>query len=199
MLMNRIETAVINSPPRRWLQRAVEARILEQLGGRMAGGTALEIGCGRGAGIELILDRFAADHVLGLDIDEKMIASAHRRLAERSGQVGLRLGDAGRTGLPDNSVDAVFDFATVHHICDWRAALREVHWVLRPGGRFYFEEVTRHALERPTYRALFDHPQQDRFTARQLTDTLDRLGLHVGTRHVALISGDYVLGIAERL
>lgn len=67
MRMNRIETVLVNSAPRRWLQRAVETPVLLRLGGRMAGGTALELGCGQGAGIELILDKFVAvleDHDL---------------------------------------------------------------------------------------------------------------------------------------
>ena len=199
MLMNRVETALINSPPRRLLQSTVETRILQTLGGRMAGGVALEIGCGRGVGVELILDRFGADRVIGLDLDERMISRARRRLAARAELVDLRVGDAQRTGLPDASVDAAFDFGIVHHIPDWRAALWEVHRVLRPGGRFYFEEVTVHALQRPTYRALFEHPEHDRFTASQFTDALDEIGLRVATRHRTLISGDFVLGVAERL
>lgn len=32
----------------------------------------------------------------------------------------------------------------------------------------------------PTYRLLFDHPQQDRFTAEQFLAELDRIGLVVG-------------------
>ena len=52
MLMNRIETAVINSALRRGLQHFYEAPLLARLGGRIAGGRALEAGCesGRGRG-----------------------------------------------------------------------------------------------------------------------------------------------------
>lgn len=50
MLMNRIETAVINSPLRRGLQRFYEAPLLARLGGRVAGGRALGAGCGSGEG-----------------------------------------------------------------------------------------------------------------------------------------------------
>ena len=47
--MNRVETAAINSPPRRWLQR-YEARALIALGGRVPGSRVLELGCGSGSG-----------------------------------------------------------------------------------------------------------------------------------------------------
>ena len=197
--MNRVESALINSPPRRWLQRSVEARILQQLGGRMAGGLALEIGSGPGAGAELILDRFGADRVIAIDLDEKMVARARRRLADHGDRVELRVGDAGDTGLADASVDAVFDFAIIHHIPDWRAAVAEVARVLRPGGRFYFDEVTRSALARPTYRWLFDHPDGDRFTADELIAGLGSVGLRVGDRYRTYIGGDYIIGVAERI
>jgi len=42
----------------------------------------------------------------------------------------------------------VFDFAILHHVEDWRAALADIARVLRPGGRFSFEEVTATALAR---------------------------------------------------
>lgn len=71
--------------------------------------------------------------------------------------------------------------------------------MLRPGGRLYFEEVTHHALERPAYRALFDHPEHDRFSADEFVAGLEAAGLRVGDRYRTFVSGDYVLGIAERV
>ena len=198
MRMNRTETVLVNSPPRRWLQRAVETPVLLRLGGRMAGGTALELGCGQGAGIELILDRFGADRVIGFDLDEAMVARARRRLAGRS-DVDVRVGDAVAIDLPDASVDAVFDFAIIHHVPDWQTAVGEIRRVLRPGGRLYYSEVTKHALDRPTYRMLFDHPDHDRFTASDFVAALEDHDLRVGDRHRTLIAGDYALGVAERM
>ena len=69
--------------------------------------------------------------------------------------------------------------------------------MLRPGGVYYFEEVTTHALARPSYRALFDHPEQDRFTAEEFIAELPRHGLQpLGS--VTRIRGDYLLGAARR-
>ena len=198
MLMNKAETVLVNSAPRRWLQRAVETPVLLRLGGRMAGGTALEIGCGRGAGIQLILDRFGADRVIGIDLDDAMVTRARHRLADRP-EVDLRVGDAAAIDLPDASVDAVFDFAIVHHVPDWRAAIGEVRRVLRPGGRLYYSEVTKHALDRPSYRLLFDHPDHDRFTADGFVAALEERGLRVGGRQQTFFHGDYTLGVAERV
>jgi ubiquinone/menaquinone biosynthesis C-methylase UbiE len=196
--MNRAETWLVNSPPRRWLQRGVEVPVLKHLGGVMAGGTALEIGCGSGAGITLIRDRFGAERIIGIDLDERMIARARRRHVGRA-DIELHVGDAAALPFEDASLDAVFDFAIIHHVPEWRDAVREVRRVLRPGGRFYFDEVTRRALDRPTYRRLFDHPTQDRFSASGFVEELERQGLRVGQRYRVAVGGDYVIGVAERV
>jgi SAM-dependent methyltransferase len=75
VLMNRVETAVVNSPPRRWLQRG-EARLLRRLGGPVAAGRVLELGCGRGFGTRLIPDRFGVREVDALDLDPRMVTRA---------------------------------------------------------------------------------------------------------------------------
>ena len=97
-------------------------------------------------------------------------------------------------GAQDASYDAVFEFGIIHHVEDWRAALAEIARVLRPGGRFFFEEVTATALARPSYRALFDHPDRDRFTAGEFLAECGRQGLTVGERWVTRVGGDYLFG-----
>lgn len=97
----------------------------------------------------------------------------------------------------DGSYDAVFDFGMVHHIPHWRTALAEITRVLTPGGGFYFEEVTAHALARPIYQRLFDHPTEDRFSAEQFVDELAERGLVV-LGSLTRIQGDYLLGVAAK-
>ncbi len=202
MLMNRTETGLVNSPPRRWLQRTYEVPVLLRFGGRLLPGTrALEIGCGSGYGSQLILERFGADTVDAVDLDPTMICRAARRLARYGDRVRLAQGSATdlRAALDadDESYGAVFDFGIVHHIPDWRKATAEVARVIAPGGRFYFEEVTSHALARPAYQRLFDHPADDRFSAEQFLDELTRNGLVV-LGSLTRIQGDYLLGAAAK-
>ncbi|MCX5302836.1 class I SAM-dependent methyltransferase [Streptomyces sp. NBC_00160] len=201
--MNRIEKAAINNPARRALQRLYEVPTLLRLAGGPLppGAKAAELGCGPGYGTRLILDRFKAAHVDAVDLDPYMITRAQRRLTAERHRVRLAVGDATdlRTafGAADGAYDAVFDFAIIHHIPDWRAALAEAARVLRPGGTFVFEEVTAHALARPSYRILFDHPTEDRFTAEEFLAELPRHGLAV-RGSLTRIQGDYLLGAATR-
>jgi hypothetical protein len=53
-------------------------------------------------------------------------------------------------------------------------------------------------LARPSYRALFDHPTADRFTAGQSLAELPRHGLQAGDRWATRLGGDFLLGVAHR-
>ncbi len=198
MRMNAVETALMNNPVRAAIQRHYEARILHRLGGPVPGGRVLEIGCGRGVGTDVILRRFGVATVDAIDLDPHMIELARRRLSRFGHRVRLDVGDAEHLAAEASSYDAVFDFGIIHHIPDWQAAVIEVHRVLRPGGRFYFEEVTRHALERWSYRTFLDHPRDNRFSADEFVHHLETLGLAVGSSHVQRFFGDFVIGVARK-
>src|SRR5262249_50752496 len=69
-MLNAIEKAMMNNPVRAAVQRWIEAPRLLAMGGALpAGARALEIGCGRGVGTELVLDAFGAEHVDAFDLD----------------------------------------------------------------------------------------------------------------------------------
>ncbi|MGH3934518.1 MAG: hypothetical protein ACRDS1_06005 [Pseudonocardiaceae bacterium] len=60
MLMNRVETALVNSVPRRCLQRHYEVPWMRRLGAAVPpDGRVLELGCGPGYDTQLILERSA--------------------------------------------------------------------------------------------------------------------------------------------
>ena len=158
----------------------------------------LEIGCGRGVGTEIILERFGAAHVEAFDLDPDMVERARRRLRRYApDRVRLFVGDAAAVAADAESFDAVFDFGIIHHVPEWRRAVSEVARVLRPGGRFFFEEVTRHALDRWVYRTFLDHPKADRFTAEEFVAEVERRGIAVG-RFRTRFFGDFVLGVGYR-
>jgi ubiquinone/menaquinone biosynthesis C-methylase UbiE len=179
MLLNRAEELAMNNPVRAAVQHYGEAPLLCRMGGTAPGARALEIGCGRGVGMEVILDRFAAANVDGFDLDPRMIAKARRRLARRGDRTRVWVGDATSIAAPDATYDAVFDFAILHHIPAWWDAVAEIHRVLRPGGCLYAEEPLRAFITHPLWAWLLQHPQEDRFDAGQLRTSLVEAGFRV--------------------
>jgi ubiquinone/menaquinone biosynthesis C-methylase UbiE len=210
MKLNRLGKLGLNSPTRAFVQRHAVAPLLERLAGRVVGGRVLELGCGRGVGGEIILDRFGARHLELIDIDPDMVERARRRLAGRA-EAKVRVGDATRIEAPDESFDAVFDFGSIHQMPDWSAAVVEVGRVLKRGGRFFFEEVASPALRwtlrftvvgwppphsRPFSREVFlAELEANRLSVS--TRLADRRLLYVMTALSAGLVGD-LIGVAER-
>ena len=200
MKMNSVEKALVNNPLRALLQRQYEAPLMERLGGRVEGMLVLEIGCGPGFGVEIIFERFGAREVHAFDLDPDMVERARRRLSGYPPQrLKLFVSDAAAIGAEDGTYDAVFDFAIIHHVPEWQQAISEVSRVLRPGGRFFFEEVTSHALNRWSYRTFLEHPKENRFSAAEFIAELERQGIAVGGNFRELFFGDFVVGVGHRV
>lgn len=199
MKLNRIEKALMNNPVRALVQRRYEAALLERLGGRTEGCLVLEVGCGRGVGTEIIFEKFGAASVHAFDLEPNMVAKARRRLSiYPPDRLKLYVGDAAAIEEEDDSFDAVFDFGIIHHVPAWQRAVAEVARVLRPGGRFFFEEVTRRALNRWVYRTFTEHPTENRFSGEEFVTELERQGFFVGGNSVERFFGDFTIGVGRR-
>jgi ubiquinone/menaquinone biosynthesis C-methylase UbiE len=197
MKLNSIERAAMNNPVRAAHQHHREAAWFRRLaGGALSGQHVLEVGCGRGVGAEVILDRLGAAKVTAVDLDESMIELARRRLHGRG--VELSVADVCDLDLPSGSIDTVVDFGIIHHVPDWQQALVEIHRVLRPGGLLLFEEVPRHVLDTLAFRTFTVHPRENRFEAQEFAAELGRRQLHGKGRIEAHLAGMVFVGAAEK-
>jgi ubiquinone/menaquinone biosynthesis C-methylase UbiE len=196
MLLNRFEKAMMNNPVRALVQRHYEAQKLARLGGRVRGLHVLEVGCGRGFGVELLLDRFGAARVDAFDLDSHMVELAERRLRRHGDRVRLWQGSVTSIAARDGQYPAIFDFGIIHHVPAWRDALREIYRVLEPGGRFFAEEVLEQFILHPLWRRLLDHPQEDRFDRNGFVKALKDVGF-VRVRSDELW-GDFAFFAAEK-
>jgi len=177
--MSILERWLVKSPFRAWLQRG-EVRAFVRWAVLPPEACVLDMGCGPGVSTALILDVLRPRCLAAFDFDASMVQLAHRRLARRHYKQRLHLGVSDATRMPyvDGLFDAVFESGVVHHIPDWRAALREVGRVLKPGGRFCFAEPSRGRLRRGLYRIL-PHAVESTFDAHEWRSTLAEAGLQV--------------------
>jgi SAM-dependent methyltransferase len=93
----------------------------------------LEIGCGLGTdGAQFAAA--GADYT-GVDLTNASIELARKKfeLAGLRGQ--FRVADAESLDFADNSFDLVYSHGVLHHTPDTARAVREIHRVLKPGGR----------------------------------------------------------------
>lgn len=197
MKLNRAERWLVNNSVRALVQRFYEAPLLLRLGGAVQGGRVLEVGCGRGTGLPILIERFRAAHVIGIDIDPSQIARARKLLASYADTIDVAVASVEQLPFIDACFDAVFDFGMLHHVPSWQSGVAEIRRVLKPGGTFFFEEVTSAALDRWLYRTLFEHPRENRFNETDFLRELVAHGLMPNPSVHHALFGDIFIGVAE--
>ncbi|KJY35203.1 methyltransferase domain-containing protein [Streptomyces sp. NRRL S-495] len=150
------------------LGRSYKARMLDELDIR-PGQTVLDLGCGPGTDLTSLARAVAGTGtVIGVDHDPAAVETARARTADRH-TVTVRLGDIHDLPLPDRTADRARTDRVLQHVADPARALRELHRVLRPGGRLVMGE--------PDWDTLaIDHPDSElsRAYTRYVTDKVVR-------------------------
>ena len=93
----------------------------------------LEIGCGLGTdGAQFA--KAGADYT-GIDLTDAAIELAQKRFELFSLPGKFQTADAENLDFADDSFDLVYSHGVLHHTPDTERAIKEIHRVLRPGGR----------------------------------------------------------------
>jgi ubiquinone/menaquinone biosynthesis C-methylase UbiE len=126
-------------------ESAIEASQLEsflryfpELPQALAGLTVLDFGCGYGGKAAELAHRLPSAKVIATDIGDKKMQKA-RAYAQSRGIRNVSFLACGQAELPlaGESVDAVVSHDVLEHVQDPAVSMRELHRVLRPGGRAY--------------------------------------------------------------
>jgi ubiquinone/menaquinone biosynthesis C-methylase UbiE len=101
------------------------------------GERVLDLACGTGAVTFTAAEAVGAGgEVVGTDISDEMVETC-RRAAARDGRAPVRFErmEAETIGFPDASFDAVLCALGLMYVTDFEGSVREMHRVLKPGGR----------------------------------------------------------------
>ncbi len=120
--------------------KARRGRILSALSVR-SGSHVLDVGSGPGhQAYELAAVVGAGGTVTGVDCADSALDIARRRCAGLP-NVTFDLGEASKLPFPDATFDAAMSSQTFEYLEDVPAALREMHRVLKPGGRVLIHDT----------------------------------------------------------
>jgi len=124
----------------RWVVRDTlfKSRLIEQAG-IQAGHRVLDLGCGTGT-LALMVKRSQPDaEVVGLDADPQMLKVATAKAARETMTAKFDQGMAFSLPYPDDSFDRVLSSLMIHHLKtpDKGKTAREIHRILKPGGRLH--------------------------------------------------------------
>lgn len=132
----------------------------------------LEIGSKDGFALSLIQKNFSPKKLIGTDIDEKSLEKARKNFTkEKFRNIEIQRADAQNLPFESDLFDAVFMFATLHHIPDWKKTISEVSRVLKKGGYFIFKEPLAKFYKIPLTK-YFDNPAS-LFQEEELKNTLN--------------------------
>jgi ubiquinone/menaquinone biosynthesis C-methylase UbiE len=173
MKLNKLEFIAMNNPLRAVIQEKYEMHILKTMTSIKNINAALEIGCGNGNGTKLIKKYYNPKEIIGIDLDDKMIAIAKRKNKDAS--ISYKAMDASKLDFPDMRFDAIFDFGIIHHIPNWKDCILELKRVLKRGGELILEDLSIETFTKDIgnlWRLLSDHPYKSMYTAGEFKDFL---------------------------
>jgi ubiquinone/menaquinone biosynthesis C-methylase UbiE len=157
----------MNNIVRKWFLHNLEARVFYRYLVRKEvikklPRAILEIGCGRGDGIE-IHERFYRPLIhCAFDIDERLVKIAvKKKLKLGLSHVKIGIGDVRNIKEPDEKFDAVFGYGILHHVKNWEKGLKEISRVLKPKGVYCWEEPFEFFNNLFLSKLLLSHPNVD--------------------------------------
>lgn len=99
--------------------------------------------CGTGKSTIACLDNLPNGKVIGIDNSEGMLEAAREKLIPKFGdKVTFAQQDVMNLDLTDNSLDAIFMAYGIRNMSDFEKCVRNLHRVLKPGGKICFHEYS---------------------------------------------------------
>lgn len=161
---------------------------VEKIIGKPLSGVGVEVGAGPGTHTALLANEPAVTKIYGVEASESIVRNLMPVVVPYIAKENARkvigvVGEFNNIELPNESVDFVFDFFSLHHTPLLETALKEIFRVLKPGG-FVF---------------CFDKARADNLTDVDLNQLLDaeysrdfkiKMGVDPNTKHTRRMNGE---------
>lgn len=131
---------------------APENRFILQQMGNVTGKRLLDLGCGAGENSVYFAKKGAL--CVASDYSPGMVNVALQLAAANGVEIEGCTANAIALDFPDNSFDFVYASNLLHHLPDPKACIREMHRVLKPGGKACFWDPLKHNPVINVYRRI---------------------------------------------
>ncbi|PID59604.1 MAG: SAM-dependent methyltransferase [Ignavibacteriae bacterium] len=172
MKLNKMEFMAMNNPIRRFSQKNIEFKrfkeyILKQKV-TLLNSTILDAGCGSGFSSKLISNNFSPKELIAFDYMPEQIEIAKKK----NPYAKYYIDDITNISQPTEKFDATFVFGILHHVPNWRQAIKELYRVIKTGGHLFICEVNDDGVRFVDRYLKFHHPQESRFSWEQFSNVL---------------------------
>lgn len=146
-LLNRVLSAGIDQRWRKNVTKRLKDRSLDQV---------LDIATGTADLAIMTHDQLKPNHIIGVDISQKMLDVGVRKINKRglSDSITLAWGDSENLSFEDNTFDAVTVAFGVRNFGDLEKGIEEIYRVLKPGGKAVVLEFSQPRL--PGFKQLYN-------------------------------------------
>jgi trans-aconitate 2-methyltransferase len=151
----------------------------------------LDAGCGSGRITKEILERLPTGGIIGVDLSERMLATARREVVAQPGQrIEFIYADL-QTFRPKLQVDGIFSNMALHFVADHSKLFGNFAQILKPGGFIGLQYGTRQT-QHPSAMRLMDMLQEAPYGAYLDAKVFNFAGGHEATDRQALVHAGFV-------
>jgi len=166
----------------KYLEFRMLGKFLESHHINLRGKALLDAGCGSGYGLKLIHDTFNPQELRGFDILAGEVALARKRGISAT----ITRDSIVATRFPPETFDAVFEFTILHHVPQWRDAIKEVARILKPQGVFLLSDLNKFSTDFFAFTTRVHHPPDAQFQWPDFIRGLQEAGFAILQQRILL-------------
>lgn len=182
MKINFLEHIIVSPPFQFFIQRYLDLPLLLSWAKLPKRLNILELGCGVGHTSRYLNKILKPKQYTATDKDAETIRQAENRNDQKS-RIIFQVADVEKLIFPDKSFDAVIEMNVLHTFTNWKKGVREIHRVLKPGGKLILRDLSIETFTVPVVgivlRQLIKHSYEHMYDQKEFLSYLRRCGFTV--------------------